>query len=129
MDPTTPIGSPPGIALTPANLNPYQSNWNSNQYLPATKIWDAPDHTNVEYVGRFDEQHDKSSHSMAQLSSPQGVYLKGYGVIYTATVPLPEVQATDSKDRVQPLTEWDRQALELRGEKVEANRALAPKEG
>jgi tetratricopeptide (TPR) repeat protein len=54
--------------------------------------------------------------------APEGVYLKGHGVVYTVTLPAPrhEAKAKTDKPASAPLSEWDRARKELRGEKVEA---------
>ncbi len=64
-----------------------------------------------------------------ELHGPQGVYLKGHGVVYTATVPLGTAVANDpKKPAAKPLTEWERTRKELRGEKVEPAKPAAPQE-
>jgi hypothetical protein len=62
------------------------------------------------------------------LSSLEGVYLKGYGVVYTVTMP-PQPHATKTqtaKPAPKALNDWERVRKELRGDKVaEAAPALA----
>lgn len=64
----------------------------------------------------------------SQLTTPhmEGVYLKGYGVVYTGTLPLPSgnvltVLPGPNAEVVNrtPLTPWERTRKELRGEKIE----------
>jgi hypothetical protein len=53
------------------------------------------------------------------LPIAEGVYLKGHGVIYTATLPLPARSpvAITEKPETKPLTAWELERRELRGEK------------
>jgi hypothetical protein len=58
----------------------------------------------------------------------EGVYLKGYGVVFTLTLP-PQPLGTgggSARPGAKPLSEWDRVRRELRGEKVEGLAAGRP---
>lgn len=65
------------------------------------------------------------SHLLLVPSASQGVYLKGQGVVYTLTLPhnLHKVVGGPDKTAPKPLTEWERARKELRGEKVETEKA------
>src|SRR5262249_16008710 len=56
------------------------------------------------------------------LSAAQGVYLKGQGIVYTASVPTHFQKVVGGPDNpgTKVLTEWERVRRELRGEKVDA---------
>jgi hypothetical protein len=64
-------------------------------------------------------------HAAVQFPNMQGVYLKGQGIVFTATVPLhfQKPVAGADKPAPKPLTEWERVRKELRGEKVEPDKA------
>lgn len=51
----------------------------------------------------------------------EGVYLPGYGVVFTATLPNAARggKAVDDKPAAKPISDWERAQLELRGEKPE----------
>lgn len=53
-------------------------------------------------------------------SVPEGFYLKGHGVVYTATLPPQRLKdsSTKSKPIPKPQSDWDRIRNELRGEKL-----------
>ena len=57
----------------------------------------------------------------AKHFSVEGNYLKGYGVVFTATVPWDARNpvAESAKSEPKPLSDWDRVRKELRGEKIE----------
>jgi hypothetical protein len=59
----------------------------------------------------------------------EGVYLKGQGVVFTATLPPPDRDplGSSSKVSVKPLSDWDRARMEIRGEKPAQARPPAPK--
>jgi tetratricopeptide (TPR) repeat protein len=59
---------------------------------------------------------------LADLHGPEGTYLKGYGVVYSMTLPLHYQDAVrePGKTAHKPLSQWERVRRELRGEKVEA---------
>jgi hypothetical protein len=61
---------------------------------------------------------------------PEGVYLKGYGIVYTATIMLPTAPPVADAPTSAPktLSDWDRTRLELRGEKAEAPKPHAAKD-
>jgi hypothetical protein len=65
------------------------------------------------------------SHVLLVPSVTQGVYLKGQGIVLTLTLPhhLHRVVGGPDKTAPKPLTEWERARKELRGEKVEAEKA------
>jgi hypothetical protein len=71
-----------------------------------------------------------SVHAAPERQAAQGVYLKGYGVVYTATLAMPLSPAVSegSKPAPKPLTEWERTRMELRGEKVEPVKTAASHE-
>lgn len=55
-------------------------------------------------------------------SGVEGVYLPGYGVVFTSTLPSSrrDGRVTESKPVSKPLSDWERTQKELRGEKVES---------
>lgn len=55
-------------------------------------------------------------------SGIEGVYLPGYGVVFTATLPRAarSAKSEDDKPAAKPMSEWERAQQELRGEKPEA---------
>ncbi len=61
--------------------------------------------------------------NLHNLCATEGNYLKGYGVVFTATLPWDSRNpVTESpKSAPKPLSEWDRVRNELRGVKVEAD--------
>jgi hypothetical protein len=63
-------------------------------------------------------------HAAVEFPNMQGVYLKGQGIVFTATVPLhfQKPVAGADKPAPKPLTEWERVRKELRGEKVEPDK-------
>ncbi len=57
---------------------------------------------------------------------PEAVYLKGHGVVYTATVDLPPtapIVSEASQPAPPPASDWERTRRELRGEKAEPAKA------
>ena len=74
--------------------------------------------------------HPNADHLAAELRSPQGVYLKNYGVVYTATLTLPtDPPVSDpNKPTPKPLTDWERTRQELHGEKIEPAKTPPPQE-
>jgi hypothetical protein len=113
--PTTNLNTYQNLATT---LTPYQ-------YLPTAQVWDAQSGKQFWAPSNTTNPH----HIIPELRGPQSVYLKGYGVVYTATVALPATSPADPKQpTAKPLTDWDRERRELRGEKVEPTKAVAPQE-
>ena len=58
----------------------------------------------------------------------EGVYLKGYGVVYTVTLP-PEVLRTKTgaaPPTAKRLSDWERVRKEIRGDKTEATHSVLP---
>jgi hypothetical protein len=58
----------------------------------------------------------------------EGVHLPGYGVIFTTTLPASSrtVDAADDRPAPQPLSDWERAAMEFRGEKPPASPQANP---
>jgi hypothetical protein len=56
-----------------------------------------------------------------QFTGAEGSYLKGFGVVYSITLPpIPGAKQTSPSEPVtKPLSDWDRVRKQLRGEKVE----------
>jgi hypothetical protein len=56
------------------------------------------------------------------FSEAEGTYLKGHGVIYSMTLPVPmhDPRPESAAPAAKPLSDWERLRRELRGEKVEA---------
>jgi hypothetical protein len=67
-------------------------------------------------------------HTGLEPGAVQGVYLKGQGIVFTATLPAHAQKVTGGPDKpaTRPLTDWDRVRKELHGEKVEAEKASEP---
>jgi hypothetical protein len=72
--------------------------------------------------------HDGLSGTRAWLADGsdafvEGVYLNGYGVLFTATMPSwsRSGKPSDDKPVAKPLSDWDRAQMELRGEKLTAS--------
>jgi len=84
----------------------------------SVRLWDAQ-------TGR-----QVSAHPPLDLAGVQGVYLKGQGIVYTATLPAHFHKVVGGPDKVdtKPLTEWERARRELRGEKIEAEKPREPSE-
>jgi hypothetical protein len=59
----------------------------------------------------------------------QGVYLKGQGVVYTLTLPLPQAKpkADAAKAPPRPASDWDRVRREVRNEKPEPEKKETPR--
>src|SRR5437763_703560 len=66
-------------------------------------------------------------YSSLEYAGAEGVYLKGYGVVYTATLPASARDVKPDAPRPAPksLSEWERVRKQLHGEKVEPG----PKDG
>jgi hypothetical protein len=64
-------------------------------------------------------------HTGADVRDTQGVYLKGHGIVFTATLALPTVPPVGEpgKPGPKPPTDWERTRQELRGEKAEPEKA------
>lgn len=62
------------------------------------------------------------------LPDAEGVYLKGYGIVYTLTLPPPArpAKAEPARAAGQPLSEWEKERRRLRGEKVDETAAASP---
>jgi hypothetical protein len=58
-----------------------------------------------------------TAHGIGEL---EGVYLKGYGVVYTVTLPPPPhaVKPQPAKAAAKPLSDWERVRKEIRGDKA-----------
>jgi hypothetical protein len=75
------------------------------------RIWDAA-------TGKQLSTHPGTAHGLGAL---EGVYLKGYGVLYTMTLP-PQphpVKPPPAKPAAKPLSDWERVRKELRGDKAD----------
>jgi len=73
-------------------------------------------------------QYQPSSPLHPQYPEAQGVYLPGYGVVFTLTLPpepAPQVTTT-VEEAPAPQTEWDRVRQEVRGEKPKASGKPTP---
>jgi tetratricopeptide (TPR) repeat protein len=86
------------------------------------RLWDVA--TGRQLTGLLNEPH-----ASPELLGPQGTYLKGYGIVYTLTLPVHfQVPAAAPRPPApKPLSEWERTRKELRGEKVKAEAPAAPK--
>jgi len=62
-----------------------------------------------------------------QLPFPEGVYLKGRGVVYTLTLPPPGPVAGDAAEPAKPVSDWERLRKEVRGEKPETVKKTQPR--
>jgi hypothetical protein len=81
----------------------------------AVRIWDAQTGKQL-----------RDPHGSIEMSTLQGVYLKGQGVVYTTTIPpgvLTPVMDAGATSVEKPLTEWERVRSEVRGEKPEPKKA------
>jgi hypothetical protein len=54
-----------------------------------------------------------------RFPSPEGVYLKGQGVVYTVTLPPPAPAQADGGEPARPVSDWERIRKDVRGEKAE----------
>jgi hypothetical protein len=82
------------------------------------------------HLGELSDLNGIHSRNLAAHEPPaaEGVYLKGVGVVYTATLPPPAGDPRAGKGpggTPPPLSPWERTRRELRGDKVED----APKDG
>jgi hypothetical protein len=60
-----------------------------------------------------------TSRSSLDYPAAEGVYLKGYGVVYNLVLPpQPKPHAKENAQPAKPISEWDRIRKELHGEKV-----------
>jgi hypothetical protein len=76
------------------------------------RVWDPA-------TGKQLNKHISTAHG---IGAPEGVYLKGYGVVYTVTLPPPPHAAKPqpAKAAVKPLSDWERVRKEVRGDKADA---------
>jgi hypothetical protein len=75
------------------------------------RIWDPA-------TGKQLSTHPGTAHGIGAL---EGVYLKGYGVVYTMTLP-PQphpVKPPPAKPAAKPLSDWERVRKEVRGDKAD----------
>jgi hypothetical protein len=64
---------------------------------------------------------DNDPNSRTDRCPVEGVYLKGYGVVFSVTMPVERIVAASDAKAARPTpSEWERAKSELRGEKVEA---------
>jgi hypothetical protein len=63
-------------------------------------------------------------HANLEAAATQGVYLKGQGIVFTATLPMhfSKIMGGPDKSPAEGLTEWERIRKELHGEKVTAEK-------
>jgi hypothetical protein len=95
--------------------------------FPAVTLGDSVQFTNTADV-MANQMFDYVAPTKSTVSGnrygvqPEGTYLKGYGVVYTVTLPAAHHRTKPQTDKPAPtpLSEWERTRKELRGEKVEA---------
>jgi hypothetical protein len=62
----------------------------------------------------------RPSPSSIDFPAAEGVYLKGYGVVFNLVLPhQPKAKPKETKPAVKPVSEWDRIRKEMHGEKVQ----------
>ncbi|HZU38804.1 MAG TPA: hypothetical protein VFA18_22945 [Gemmataceae bacterium] len=71
---------------------------------------------------------DQNQHQCLQLPGVQGVYLPGYGVVFTLSLPPGSARATSTvaSEPAKPVSEWDQVRRQVRGEKPAATHKPAP---
>jgi hypothetical protein len=71
-----------------------------------------------------------TSRSSVDYPAAEGVYLKGYGVVYNLVLPpQPKPHAKEATAPTKPISEWDRIRKEMHGDKVtEENKPIQPKQ-
>ena len=87
------------------------------------RLWDA--NTGKQMGAPVIDPHREWTERMAE-----GVYVPGYGVLYTATLPgdFRVPVRNPAEKRAQPVSRWERTRDELRGKKVEAGEKQSPRE-
>jgi hypothetical protein len=82
------------------------------------RLWDAT-------TGKAMYTHP---HMIPLAPGPEGMYLKGHGVVYTLTLPgsPPELKTPAPQPAPKPISDWQRARQELRGEKTNPAPAAAP---
>lgn len=93
-------------------FNPYQNSGSVDLFNTVSTTFNIPWNNNT-MGGAHPASHN--------FAGAEGNYLKGYGVVYSVTLPIPpsEPRAESPKPAAQPLSQWERTRKELRGEKVE----------
>ncbi len=68
------------------------------------------------------------AHGIFNIEAVEGTYLKGYGVVYSVSLPVvyQESVKESAKPAPKPLSQWERVRKELRGEKVEGEAKASP---
>jgi hypothetical protein len=103
---------------------------------PPYRLWDPLDGAGLDYHFPASPGNTTSapyvppSHRGADLRDTQGVYLKGRGVVFTATLALPTAPPVGEpgKPGPKPPTDWERTRQELHGEKAEPDKAPASRD-
>jgi len=108
-------------------LTLWDADGGGNKLSAGTMTFNADNNLDLSGSGTLALGDVKLSSAGHEESAPEGVYLKGHGVVYTVTLtgPSPTPKARPKGQAAAPLSEWDRARKELRGEKVEAP-AAAP---
>jgi tetratricopeptide (TPR) repeat protein len=110
------------------NVNLWNSNANNPLWLNSitapsypVAFWDASTGT---VQNTATGQAAPLQAALPEMRGLEGVYLKGYGVVYTATLGVPTVPLVieANKPAPKPLTEWERTRRELRGETTETTK-------
>jgi hypothetical protein len=85
-----------------------------------TRLWDAG-------TGKRVDLEMLGAHAASVLGGPEGTYLKGYGVVYTVTLPFAPgpLLPAPAGPKAKPPSEWERTRKELHGEKAEPGKAPA----
>jgi hypothetical protein len=91
----------------------------SSHHDNQVRLWDS---ASGKALGSFFDAH---AHPNMEGLSVEGNYLKGYGLIFTATLPLhyQQVVAMPAPSKEKPLSQWDRVRQEVRGEPVKSETA------
>jgi hypothetical protein len=127
-----PLGDVSGklSSIYTTNVNEYYSGSINQPTLPSSYANRVLANDHIYYVAFVDSGTIEPSVSASHSGHvPEGVYLKGYGVVYSATLDLPSgvpVIAEPSQPTPKPLSDWERTRRELRGEKIEAAKAPPP---
>lgn len=90
-----------------------------NQIYPQTVLYNTLNQPNTYF---FSPPYNEEV-----LSSLEGVYLKGQGVVYTATVSSLKPSAKAEPAKSKPVSEWERVRREIRNEKEEQKKPEAAK--
>ena len=115
--------------MTPLFGNPLTSTTNTllpNQTIGQTSFGGLTGLYGSSSGGQFYQTHPFDADGFAV----EGAYLDGYGVVFTVTMPAAagDPRPKESPPPPAPLSEWDRERRQLRGESVQEPKPAAPQQ-